>query len=61
VKAQELIRMLEADGWRATGQSGSHRHFRHPTKLGLIVVPVHAGKELGKGLTHSILKKAGLK
>jgi len=27
----------------------------------LLVVPIHAGKEIGKGLLHSILKKAGLK
>jgi predicted RNA binding protein YcfA (HicA-like mRNA interferase family) len=53
--------MLEADGWRISGQEGSHRHFRHPTKPGLIVVPMHSGKEIGKGLLHSILKKAGLK
>jgi predicted RNA binding protein YcfA (HicA-like mRNA interferase family) len=61
VRPQELVRILEADGWQATGQSGSHRHYRHPTKLGLLIVPMHAGKELGKGLLHSILKKAGLK
>ena len=61
VKAQELVRVLEADGWYATGQSGSHRHFRHELKPGLLVVPIHAGKEIGKGLLHSILKKAGLK
>jgi predicted RNA binding protein YcfA (HicA-like mRNA interferase family) len=61
VKAQDLVRILEADGWFSTGQSGSHRHFRHNKKPGLIVVPMHAGKELGKGLIHSILKQAGLK
>jgi predicted RNA binding protein YcfA (HicA-like mRNA interferase family) len=53
--------MLEAQGWFSTGQTGSHRQFRHAEKPGLIIVPVHAGKEIGKGLLHSILKKAGLK
>jgi len=53
--------MLEADGWRSAGQTGSHRRFRHPTKPGLLIVPMHGGKEVGKGLLHSILKKAGLK
>jgi len=53
--------MLEADGWYRTGQKGSHLHLRHPVKRGLLVVPVHADKEVGKGLLHSILKKAGLK
>jgi len=32
-------------------------HLRHRAKPGLLVVPVHAGKEIGKGLLHSILKK----
>jgi predicted RNA binding protein YcfA (HicA-like mRNA interferase family) len=53
--------MLEADGWYSAGQTGSHRQFRHPTKQGMVIVPMHAGKEIGKGLLHSILKKAGLK
>jgi predicted RNA binding protein YcfA (HicA-like mRNA interferase family) len=61
VRSQELVRILEADGWYSTGQTGSHRQFRHPAKSGLIVVPMHTGKEIGKGLLHSILKKAGLK
>jgi predicted RNA binding protein YcfA (HicA-like mRNA interferase family) len=53
--------MLEAAGWYCTGQSGSHRHYRHPLKKGLLIVPMHTGKEIGKGLLNSILKKAGLK
>jgi predicted RNA binding protein YcfA (HicA-like mRNA interferase family) len=61
VKPQELVRILEADGWHKTGQKGSHMHFRHPVKPGLLIVPLHTGKEIGKGLLHSILKKAGVK
>lgn len=61
MRPQELVKILEADGWTSTGQTGSHRKFRHPNKPGLLIVPMHAGKELGKGLLHSILKKAGLK
>jgi predicted RNA binding protein YcfA (HicA-like mRNA interferase family) len=61
VRPQELVRILEADGWFSTGQTGSHRQYRHPSKPGLLIVPMHTGKEIGKGLLHSILKKAGLK
>jgi predicted RNA binding protein YcfA (HicA-like mRNA interferase family) len=61
MRPQELVRILEKDGWQSTGQTGSHRQFRHPVKPGLIVVPMHGGKEIGKGLLHSILKQAGLK
>jgi predicted RNA binding protein YcfA (HicA-like mRNA interferase family) len=61
VRPQELLRILEADGWYKTGQKGSHLHLHHRIKPGLLVIPVHTGKEIGKGLLHSILKKAGLK
>ena len=57
MRPQELLRILEADGWYKTGQKGSHLHLRHAVKPGLLVVPVH----VGKGLLHSILKRAGLK
>jgi len=61
MKPQDHVRILEADGWYSTGPTGSHQHFRHPSKPGLLIVPMHAGKEIGKGLLHSILKKARLK
>jgi len=60
MKAKELMRMLEKDGWRLERVSGSHHMFRHPVKHGLIPVPQHSG-DLGKGLAHNILKRAGLK
>jgi predicted RNA binding protein YcfA (HicA-like mRNA interferase family) len=61
VRPQELVRILTADGWYSTGQAGSHRTVSAPDETGLLIVPMHAGKEIGKGLPHSILKKAGLK
>jgi predicted RNA binding protein YcfA (HicA-like mRNA interferase family) len=61
MRPQELARILEADGWYVTRHTGSHRHYRHPVKPGLLIVPMHAGKELGTGIAHDILKKAGLK
>jgi predicted RNA binding protein YcfA (HicA-like mRNA interferase family) len=53
--------MIESEGWYLVSQKGSHMHFHHPTRPGKLTVPMHAGKELGKGLLHSILKQAGLK
>jgi predicted RNA binding protein YcfA (HicA-like mRNA interferase family) len=61
MRPPELVRILEEDGWYCAGQTGSHRHYRHSVKPGLVIIPMHAGKEIGKGLLHSILKKAGLK
>ncbi|UCV02316.1 type II toxin-antitoxin system HicA family toxin [Dechloromonas denitrificans] len=60
MNSQKLIRMLEDDGWRQARVAGSHHHFKHPTKPGLVTVP-HPKKDLPVGTVNSILKQAGLK
>ena len=56
MNSKELIRMLEEDGWRHVHTTGSHHHFKHPTKPNLLTVP-HPKKDLPIGTVHSILKK----
>ena len=59
--AKELRRMVEADGWFFVRQSGtSHAQFKHPTKLGLVTIPMH-DKDMKKGTAASIIRQAGLK
>jgi predicted RNA binding protein YcfA (HicA-like mRNA interferase family) len=41
MKTSEVIRLLEDDGWQLKRTTGSHRHFAHPNKPGLVTV---AGK-----------------
>jgi predicted RNA binding protein YcfA (HicA-like mRNA interferase family) len=36
--SRDIIRELEADGWRFVGAAGSHHHFKHPTKPGKVTV-----------------------
>lgn len=31
-KVGEIIKIVEADGWRIVSQKGSHMQFVHPTK-----------------------------
>ncbi|MDR3555258.1 MAG: type II toxin-antitoxin system HicA family toxin, partial [Syntrophobacteraceae bacterium] len=38
----DLIKMLEADGWRQVRMRGSHRQFRHVSKPGTITVAGNA-------------------
>ena len=52
--------MLEKDGWTERGCKGSHHIFTHPAKPGHISVP-HPKLDLGVGITHKLLKQAGLK
>jgi len=59
VKSLDLIKMIEADGWYEVRVSGSHHHFKHPTKKGVVTIP-HPKKDLPNGTVKSILKQAGL-
>ena len=57
---KEMERILLADGWYEVGQTGSHRHYKHPTKKGKVTIPFHA-KDLTKGTENSIYKLAQIK
>lgn len=58
---EEVIRALKKAGFFIHHQKGSHITLRHQTDpIRRTTVPVHGGKDLGKGLLHAILKDAGL-
>ncbi len=56
----DLIKMLKKDGWYLDRIMGSHHHFKHKSKKGIVTVP-HPKKDLPIGTLNSILKQAGLK
>lgn len=60
MKSLDLIKMVETDGWYEVRVTGSHHHFKHPNKKGLVTIP-HPKKDLPNGTVSSILKQAGLK
>lgn len=39
MNSKALIAELVADGWMLIRVTGSHHHFRHPIKTGLVTVP----------------------
>ncbi len=58
--SREVIQWLRNEGWYEVRVTGSHHHFKHAIKTGIVTVP-HPKKQLGKGLLNSILKQAKLK
>ncbi|MCO5161576.1 MAG: type II toxin-antitoxin system HicA family toxin [Mesorhizobium sp.] len=58
--SRELIRLLEADGWRRVRQKGSHIQFKHPRKPGRVTVP-HPKRDLPLGTLRNIEDQSGLK
>jgi predicted RNA binding protein YcfA (HicA-like mRNA interferase family) len=57
--SREIIKQLEKDGWKLARTKGSHHHYKHPSKPGLVTVP-HPKHDLPEGTVRSILKQAGL-
>jgi len=58
--SREIIAALLKDGWFEAGQTGSHRHFKHPAKPGKVTVP-HPKRNLPLKTIKSIEKACGLK
>ncbi|ADJ29348.1 type II toxin-antitoxin system HicA family toxin [Nitrosococcus watsonii] len=60
MKVKELIKLIEADGWVQIRMKGSHRQFRHPTKVGIVTVSGKASVDIPVGTLKNALKQAGL-
>ena len=61
MKVRDAIKRLEQDGWRLTRTRGSHRHFAHPTKAGLVTVAGQPGVDVPIGTLKEIWKQAQIK
>jgi predicted RNA binding protein YcfA (HicA-like mRNA interferase family) len=61
MKVSEIIRLLRDDGWLLVSMRGSHRQYKHASKLGRVTVPGKPSDDLAPGTLNSILKQAGLK
>lgn len=60
MKVRDIIKLLEADGWRLKAQRGSHRQFVHPVKKGKATVAGKDNYEPPIGTAKSIFRQAGL-
>ena len=58
--SREIIAALLRDGWFDAGQTGSHRHFKHPSKPGKVTVP-HPKRDLPTKTIGSIEKASSVK
>ena len=59
VTAPELIAALEKIDFLVIRQKGSHVRMKHEDGR-VVTIPVHAGKDIGKGLLLKILRDAEL-
>jgi predicted RNA binding protein YcfA (HicA-like mRNA interferase family) len=60
VRVRDGIKRIESDGWYLARVRGDHRHYKHPTKTGIVTVSGHPGKGMPVGTLLSVSKQAQL-
>ena len=59
MKARDIIKIIESDGWYMVRQKGSHKQYKHPVKKGLVTIAAHKmNDEIAPGTLNSIYKQA---
>jgi predicted RNA binding protein YcfA (HicA-like mRNA interferase family) len=62
MKAKDIIKKIEADGWYLARQKGSHKQYKHNSKKGIVTIAAHKlSDEIAPGTLNSILKQAQIK
>ncbi|HZY41435.1 MAG TPA: type II toxin-antitoxin system HicA family toxin [Anaerolineae bacterium] len=61
MKARDVIKLIEDDGWYLVVTKGSHRQYKHPLKAGRVTIAGQPGHDLAPGTLNSVLKQAQLK
>ncbi len=56
LSSTELIKILRKMGFEEIRQRGSHKYFKHPDGRAT-VVPIHPGRDIGRGLLRKILNE----
>ncbi len=60
MQVQEILEILQNDGWYIIEQRGSFRQYKHPRKKGRITIAANPNYDLEKDSINSILLQAGL-
>jgi predicted RNA binding protein YcfA (HicA-like mRNA interferase family) len=60
MRSRDVIKLLEADGWKEVARKGSHAQFKHPVKKGRVTVP-DPKRDLPIGTLRSIEKQSGIR
>ena len=60
MNSRDVIKALKADGWIKKRVTGSHHHFSHPQKPGLVTVP-HPKRDLPVGTLKAVERQSGIK
>jgi len=59
-KVRDAIRLVEAHGWRQVRMKGSHRHFAHQDRPGVVTIAGKPSADVAIGTWRAILSQAGI-
>ncbi len=59
MKYRDLMKRLDADGWKVVAIRGSHRQLKHPEKPGRVTVAGHPSDDVHPRTLKSIRRQAG--
>ena len=60
ITAKKFIKAIKKSGFEFHRIVGSHHIYVNPSTRQTISIPMHAGRDLGRGLVKSLLKQAGI-
>lgn len=60
LSARLVMQKLGRAGFKFIYAKGSHHYFHHSDSDRITSVPVHGGKDIGRGLLRKIIRDAGL-
>ena len=60
MKVRDVIKQIEEGGWYLVRIRGDHRHYKHPTKKGIVTISGHPGRDMPVGTLLNVLKQAQL-
>jgi predicted RNA binding protein YcfA (HicA-like mRNA interferase family) len=61
MNARDILRLMKVDGWTELRWKGSHLQLKHPTKPGVVTLPMHGHRDVKPGTLASIERQAGLR
>ena len=61
LKVRDILKIIRAEGWYHVRTTGSHKHYRHPTRPGTTTIPGHSSDELKPKTLKSILEQTGIR
>ena len=60
MKVREVIKRIEADGCYLARTTGDHRHFKHPTKPGIVTIAGKLSTDVPPSTLLNIFRQAQL-